>query len=54
MFQEEGGVGLKNIRQRLDLIYGKNYLLHLEDHPAEYDVLLILPAFPTDEPFLPS
>ncbi len=50
--QEEGGVGLNNIRQRLQLIYGNNYLLHLEDHPAEYDVLLIIPVFPTDNPIL--
>ena len=47
---QEGGLGLKNVRDRLRLIYGDDFLLHLEEHPTEFDVLLILPLKPSNLP----
>ena len=44
--QEEdkhGGVGLANVRQRLDLIYGNSYQLDIQDEPQTYTVNLTLP-----------
>jgi len=39
-----GGVGLENVRKRLELIYGKNYNLTIEDNnPKEYIVKLSIP-----------
>ena len=40
---KHGGVGLANVRQRLDLIYGQNYQLDIRDEQASYTVKLILP-----------
>ncbi|MEE3385600.1 MAG: histidine kinase [Prevotella sp.] len=39
---EEGGVGLKNVRQRLALLYGKDYDLDIDDRDNEYSVVLKL------------
>ncbi len=39
----EGGLGLKNIKQRLDLIYGSDYTLHLNDGEKTYEVYLSIP-----------
>ena len=42
--QVYGGVGLVNVRKRLDLIYGKNYTLTIDDsNPNEYMVKLKIP-----------
>ena len=44
--QEEdklGGVGLKNVKQRLDLIYGKNYTLNIDNQTETYNIELTLP-----------
>ena len=40
---KHGGVGLTNVKQRLDLIYGKNYTLDLNDGANTYTVTLTLP-----------
>jgi len=40
---KHGGVGLANVKQRLELIYGKNYTLDIKDEPQEYNIQLILP-----------
>ena len=40
---EKGGVGLANIRKRLDLLYGKDYTLSIEDTPEAYAVRLVIP-----------
>lgn len=39
----EGGLGLKNIKQRLDLIYGSHYTLELNDSEKTYEVYLSIP-----------
>jgi Histidine kinase/GHKL domain len=39
----EGGLGLKNIRRRLDLLYGSRYTLTLSDQPQLYTVKLTIP-----------
>ena len=38
-----GGVGLTNVRRRLDLIYGDRYTLDIKDRADVYNVLLRLP-----------
>ena len=38
-----GGVGLSNVKRRLDLIYGDRYTLDINDKTDVYDVLLRLP-----------
>ena len=40
---KHGGVGLKNVRQRLDLIYGECYSLDINDEPDTYTVTLTIP-----------
>jgi len=40
---KHGGVGLANVRQRLDLIYGQNYQLDIRDEQTSYTVKLTLP-----------
>ena len=40
---KHGGVGLKNVKQRLELIYGNHYTLDIKDLPNEYSVALTLP-----------
>lgn len=37
-----GGIGLRNVRRRLELIYGKNYELKIKDRKGIYEVKLIL------------
>ena len=41
--QEKGGVGLANVRKRLDLLYDHNYTLSIHDDPQVYSVDLTLP-----------
>ncbi|MBR6285355.1 MAG: histidine kinase [Muribaculaceae bacterium] len=40
---EHGGVGLKNVIKRLDLIYGNNYTVKIDDKPDHYQVTLKVP-----------
>lgn len=39
----QGGVGLVNVKRRLDLIYGNRYSLEIKDNDEAYNVLLRLP-----------
>ena len=41
---EYGGVGLSNVTKRLELIYGNDYSLDINDEDDSYDVRLDLPA----------
>lgn len=41
--EEKGGVGLANVKQRLNLIYGTNYTLNIQDEPDIYNVELEIP-----------
>lgn len=41
--EEKGGVGLANVRKRLDLIYGKKYKLDISDEADIYAVELVIP-----------
>ncbi len=36
----QGGIGLKNVQKRLDLIYGKNYSLKINDDFQKFEVVL--------------
>lgn len=38
-----GGVGLRNVRKRLELIYGNRYTLHIDEQPRTYNIQLVLP-----------
>ena len=40
---EQGGVGLVNVKQRLQLIYRENYELNITDGEQEYYVDLTIP-----------
>ena len=46
---EYGGVGLSNVTKRLELIYGNDYSLDIDDDGDEYDVKLDLPAKSPDD-----
>lgn len=41
--EEPSGIGIANSRKRLDLIYGTNYTLEIDDNKTEYSVHLNLP-----------
>jgi LytS/YehU family sensor histidine kinase len=41
---ENGGIGLKNVKRRLDLIYGDRYQLLIEDTVDRYSITLEIPA----------
>ena len=41
---EFGGVGLNNVTKRLELIYGNDYTLDIQDGDTTYDVRLDMPA----------
>ena len=41
--EEKGGVGLTNVKKRLDLIYGQNYSLLMQNDADTYTVELIIP-----------
>ena len=40
---ERGGVGLQNVKKRLELIYGENYHFDIDDGAKEYTVQLDIP-----------
>ncbi len=40
---KHGGIGLTNVKQRLDLIYGQRYSLNIQDEPDTYTVTLTIP-----------
>jgi len=46
---EYGGVGLNNVTKRLELIYGNDYSLDINDMDDSYDVLLNLPVRRADD-----
>lgn len=41
--KENGGIGLRNVKRRLDLIYGDHYQLDIEDTIDRYSVTLEIP-----------
>lgn len=41
-----GGVGLDNIQKRLSLLYGNDFVLHIDKSAAGYEVLMVLPSKP--------
>ena len=43
------GIGLENVRKRLDLIYGERYDLKVEDSTESYCVTLKIPVLNGDE-----
>ena len=43
------GIGLDNVRKRLDLIYGSNYELHIDKTSSSYCVTLKIPTLNGDE-----
>ncbi|MBR4809359.1 MAG: histidine kinase [Bacteroidales bacterium] len=45
----EKGIGLQNIRRRLELLYGTGYNLQIEEDPDLFDVLLEIPSKPKSE-----
>ena len=45
---EASGIGLSNIRQRLDLMFGTNYTLNITDGTDDYLVEMDIPVFNSD------
>ena len=45
--EKEGGMGLVNVRCRLDLLFHDKYTLNIEDRESEYEVSLDLPLTST-------
>ena len=43
---QEGGVGISNVKSRLELLYDNDYTLECAAHEDEYDVLMAIPIFP--------
>lgn len=41
--QKQGGLGLDNVRKRLDLLYASDYTLDIQDTPDFYNVVVKLP-----------
>jgi two-component system, LytTR family, sensor kinase len=41
---EKGGLGIKNIERRLELLYGDNYALHMKDETNLFTVHLTIPV----------
>ena len=41
---EIGGIGLVNVKKRLDLLYGERYQLDISEKPEQYDVFLSVPV----------
>ena len=41
--EEKGGVGLANVRKRLNLLFEHNYTLSIHNEPQEYIVELNIP-----------
>jgi hypothetical protein len=41
--EERGGIGLANVRQRLQLLYDGNFTLDIQDNPDTYNVELTIP-----------
>ena len=41
--QEKGGVGLANVKKRLNLLFGSNYTLNIQDSAGVYNVNLVIP-----------
>lgn len=39
----KGGIGLKNVKRRLQLLYGTNYVLQVQNNQKEYQVSLRIP-----------
>ena len=52
--QRNGGIGLRNVDERLRVIYGENYHLHLESKPGEGTCARIEIPEPTAEQVLPT
>ncbi len=46
--EKEKGIGLKNIRRRLDLIYGNQYSLDIDDAENTFQILLQLKVLPNE------
>jgi len=44
------GIGLKNVKKRLDLLYGDQYQLNIDDSNDVYSVNLTLPLKQTNNP----
>ncbi len=44
--QAVGGIGLDNIQKRLSLLYGEDFVLHIDKSATEYEVFMVLPSKP--------
>lgn len=45
--KDRGGIGLQNISKRLSLLYGNDFVLHIDQAESQYEVLIVLPVLPS-------
>lgn len=48
---KSGGIGLENLHRQLELLYGSDYSLEILDNEDSYEILLTIPARPSDKAF---
>jgi LytS/YehU family sensor histidine kinase len=41
---KSSGIGLANVRKRMELLYGKDYTLHIDENNEIYDILAVIPV----------
>ena len=46
---ESSGVGIPNVRHRLDLLFGENYTLNFNDGEKEFCVTMDIPVIPSEQ-----
>ncbi len=46
--ESDGGIGLQNISKRLSLLYGNDFVLHIDSGESQYEVLIVLPVLPRE------
>ncbi len=46
--ESAGGIGLANVRDRLDLLYGEGYDLKIEESDTHYNIVMSIPSTPAE------
>ena len=41
------GIGMDNVRERLTLLYGSDYTMHVDESADRYEIIVVIPIHPT-------